>query len=746
MPVRPAHWEVVLGHARSMNTKLTTDKQRVLAAGLLFVVFTIGLGLRLYELGEDSLWSDEIVTARTSQLSIPSILRHQSEKALNPPLTFIVTHFFFAWGGESDFVARLPAALLGSLSILLIYGVGEMLWTRSEGIIAAFLLAVSAHHVEYSQEARQYALMLFLALLSVLFLLKALQKNEMRLWMGFLLCTSLSLYNHYFAFLLIPAELIFGAWVIAEKWLSYRKDSAHTPQIGAPAALSSPAKQALFFSLSLILVGVSYLPWVSTLEAQISQQAQSGTVGIPTTSLQSSLSLLSQVPAAYGGGGGIPVLLWLAVLLLGLTACDRKQIALTLLWMGAPFAFLAVVGVKHSINLRYLLFTLPAYLLLAARGITCTIPLVDRLLQRTQRGRTWPVTVVPVLCVLILGAASALSVRTYYLTQKEDWRGAARHLADHMAPEDIIVADGIRYGGGGDARRVSEGLSYYLTSYGAATTSLLPVEQQLWQGLQRPRPWDGDVWGVLWGPGDLPPADMVTVVDLHKVSIIRLRQPSGDAVQDTLSMLQALLVLLPPEAHFDVHLALEEIYLRTGRCQQAASELDAATQVKPDYQEASQVLADARAEWDELSCSTENIHHPLRRNLGDVVAFLGYDMHPAGVQAGATLDVTLWWQALGDMDKDYTVFIHIVDRDGHIWAQEDRVLQHGDYPTSTWLVGETVTDEYELALAPDTPPGDYIVKAGIYYWQTGERLPVWDENGERVEGDAVFLETIVVSQ
>ena len=729
-----------------MVAQRIVGKQRVLIWGLLLGIFFLGTAMRLYQLDADSFWADEIITARTSQLSIPSILHHQSEWALNPPLTFIVTHFFFAWGGDSEFVARLPAALLGSLSILLIYGVGEMLWTRREGIIAAFLLAVSAHHVQYSQEARHYALMLFLALLSVLFLLKALQKNEMRLWMGFVLCTSLSLYNHYFAFLLLPAELIFGAWVIAEKWLSYRKENAHTPQIGAPTALSSPAKQTLLFSLSFVLVGVSYLPWVSTLEAQISQQVQSGTAGTPTASIQLSLSLLSQVLAAYGGGGGILVLLWLTVVLLGLTACDWKRIALTLLWMGTALAFLGIVGVKHSVNLRYLLFTLPVFLLLAARGITSTIHLVDRLLQRTQRGRTWTVTVVPALCVLILGAASALSTRAYYLQEKEDWRGAARHLADHMAPEDIIVADGIRYGAGGDAWRVSQGLSYYLTSYGAATTSILPVGQQLWQGLQRPRGWDGDVWGVLWGPGDLPPADMVTVVDLHKVSIIRLRQPSGDAVQDTLSMLQALLDLLPPEAHFDIHLALEGIYLRTGRCQQAALELDAATEVKPHNPEASQDLADARAEWRDLPCSTEDIHHPLWRNLGDVVAFLGYDMRPAGVQAGATLDLTLWWQALGDMDRDYTVFVHIVDRDGHIWAQEDRVLQHGDYPTSTWLVGEMVMDEYELELAPDTPPGEYIVKTGIYYWQTGERLPVWDENGERVEDDAVLLETIVVSQ
>lgn len=54
--------------------------------------------------------------------------------------------------------------------------------------------------------------------------------------------------------------------------------------------------------------------------------------------------------------------------------------------------------------------------------------------------------------------------------------------------------------------------------------------------------------------------------------------------------------------------------------------------------------------------------------------------------------------------------------------------------------------ECKLQWAPETPPGEYTVKIGIYYWETGERLPVWDENWERVQDDAVLLEPIIVTQ
>ena len=190
------------------------QERPAVVTGLLLAVFMLGMALRLYQLDVDSLWLDEIVTASRAQQDLLSLVTY-AEYYTHPPLVDIVTWFFIALPGNSDFVLRLQAMLFGSLSILLIYKVGEILWRREVGLVAAFLLAVNAYHIHYSQEVRSYALMVFLVLLSLVFLSKALQKNKKRFWLGFILCTSLSLYNHYFAFLFLPAEVVFAAWLIA---------------------------------------------------------------------------------------------------------------------------------------------------------------------------------------------------------------------------------------------------------------------------------------------------------------------------------------------------------------------------------------------------------------------------------------------------------------------------------------------------------------------------------------------------
>jgi 4-amino-4-deoxy-L-arabinose transferase-like glycosyltransferase len=126
------------------------------------------------------------------------------------------------------------------------------------------------------------------------------------------------------------------------------------------------------------------------------------------------------------------------------------------------------------------------------------------------------------------------------------------------------------------------------------------------------------------------------------------------------------------------------------------------------------------------------------------LAFLDYDLQPTDTTPGGILNVSLSWQALSKMDRDYTAFIHVVGSDDRIWAQQDRLLEHRADPTSMWLEGTTVTESYELELADDTPPGDYTVKIGVYYWETAKRLPIWNENTRSVADDTIVLQPVTV--
>jgi len=137
------------------------------------------------------------------------------------------------------------------------------------------------------------------------------------------------------------------------------------------------------------------------------------------------------------------------------------------------------------------------------------------------------------------------------------------------------------------------------------------------------------------------------------------------------------------------------------------------------------------------------IQHPLEVNLGTKVELLGYDLDRTSAKPGDSLHLTLYWRALASMDASYTVFTHLLDGESRIWGQKDSVPQAGAYPTTLWVEGEVVADQYEIVVKPDAPPGQYIIEVGMYLAESGQRLPVLDELGQ-VQGDRVLLEMVEV--
>jgi hypothetical protein len=112
--------------------------------------------------------------------------------------------------------------------------------------------------------------------------------------------------------------------------------------------------------------------------------------------------------------------------------------------------------------------------------------------------------------------------------------------------------------------------------------------------------------------------------------------------------------------------------------------------------------------------------HATQASFGDAIKLLGYDV--GDVQAGQPLTLTLYWQALHEMDADYTIFIHLLEPGtGKIVAQVDEQPVHQTYPTSLWVPGEVVHDEHSLNL-PDLAAGQYGLQVGLYVQSTGERL------------------------
>lgn len=118
------------------------------------------------------------------------------------------------------------------------------------------------------------------------------------------------------------------------------------------------------------------------------------------------------------------------------------------------------------------------------------------------------------------------------------------------------------------------------------------------------------------------------------------------------------------------------------------------------------------------------ISHTLHVTLGEQVLLLGYDLAGESIAPGEKLSLTLYWQALREMEENYTVFVHLIAPDGTMTGQRDSWPVNGTYPTSLWLSGEVVTDRYEIDVPTGAAPGEHLVEVGMYIAETGRRLKV----------------------
>jgi len=130
--------------------------------------------------------------------------------------------------------------------------------------------------------------------------------------------------------------------------------------------------------------------------------------------------------------------------------------------------------------------------------------------------------------------------------------------------------------------------------------------------------------------------------------------------------------------------------------------------------------------------------HPLSITLGAQVALVGYDLEYQIPNTKSQIELTLHWHALREMSESYTAFVHLVDANGAVRAQQDNAPVNNTYPTILWLPGEFVRDTYTLALPPDLPPGKYTLQVGMYLPESGARLPVTGG------GDHITLDRLVV--
>jgi len=157
-------------------------------------------------------------------------------------------------------------------------------------------------------------------------------------------------------------------------------------------------------------------------------------------------------------------------------------------------------------------------------------------------------------------------------------------------------------------------------------------------------------------------------------------------------------------------------------------------------------LVTVRALGRPLDLTSPQVQEPVNAEFGApgsdaTIRLVGYDLQPpaSNLQSRTPgLQLTLYWQALAPMVRNYKVFVHLVGEGGpsDIRAQAD---VYPYLPTMAWVPGEYLRDQVVVDLPGELAPGRYVLLMGVYDEATGERLLATAESGHPL-GDDVLLQ------
>ena len=424
-----------------MEDRLLKKLEPLFVVGLLTLV---AFGLRLYRLGRHSLWYDELLQADIAQGPFFEIGSHLVRHAAMP-LDYYLLHGWITWGHQDAWV-RLPALFFGVLAVPLIYALAKRLFNQSVGYVAAALLTFAAFAISFNREARPYALLMTFTLIAYLALWQAYHTGRFRYWAVFIAAMAGAILTHYFAlFLLLPIGLFVAIYQLYHLW--HVKFWQFTGLFGLTVVI---LVVVLLFNgrlNHLYSVGNRFTKEIAQLDAYTlpaSEKPNRGS-GPPIELTFFRENVLTPLAVVEPGA----LLLYSAFLLISIvqllrvTNKTRPAILLLLGWLILPilliYAFLLHRGTFYAI--RYILYTLPAFLILVAYGLDWVARLCSRLMPQTKYFQI-PVQIIliGVLLSLIIPAQWRQLQINYDAEAREDWRAVGQLLLDNALPDDVVIA------------------------------------------------------------------------------------------------------------------------------------------------------------------------------------------------------------------------------------------------------------------------------------------------------------------
>lgn len=366
----------------------------------------IALVFRLYNLGSQSLWFDETYTLFVARLPLNESWKFLVADGVHPPLFYWIEKIFLSFG-ESELIVRLPALIFGVLAIPALYLVGRNWVPEKQALFASALLAISPYHIWYSQEARMYSGLLFLAIVIMGLFHANIGRPSRGKRIAFVLSSSIAYLMHYFTLLLPLIQFIYLLIIFRQNPRKVREWTAMQaiavlPLLGWIFVLSQ--RDGQFF-------GIGWIPesqWDDLLLTVINF-----TLGLPT-----------RITIMYWFALAVIFIVILRALLMRWSSPATK--AFICLWAFLPIFLVFLLSFRRPLYVdRFLIFCIPAILLLVSRGISHSdrkLVVSSSLIMITLFLFGW--------YNLFLSSGRAI---------KENWREAFTYLDTHASKDELVV-------------------------------------------------------------------------------------------------------------------------------------------------------------------------------------------------------------------------------------------------------------------------------------------------------------------
>jgi 4-amino-4-deoxy-L-arabinose transferase-like glycosyltransferase len=391
-------------------------------------------GLRLFRLGHQPLWIDELISLQLATYVDGAPFWRGLLTDIHGPFNSAILHLWVQLGGVGETWLRLLYVLPSVAAVPVVYILARDLFDERAGRIAAWVLALAPFHVWYAQEVRSYSWTLLWASIALWLFVRIWDGRAGRgQWFALAGVLALAvLTNFSVAFLLIALSLLMllrrpfsarrlAAWggvlvfvgLVFLPWFLdwYGRIGGERMFTDAPPPMAVPLREADGFSP----VEVPYTAWSFAFGYSLGPSLRS-------LHLDRSLGALARhLPVILAGAATV------AIALLG--ALPAIRLRRRGLLLGTLFAvplllsvFLAVRGIK-TFHPRYLIVCFPLFVATLAAGWA-------------RPGRLLRTSAVAAIALALVSLGHHYFDDAY---AKEDCRSAARLVQENEEPGDSVV-------------------------------------------------------------------------------------------------------------------------------------------------------------------------------------------------------------------------------------------------------------------------------------------------------------------